>query len=994
MSNFNFNDKKQRSLDIYRFISNVKNLKKKNLLRGYSVKDNIIDNEVDALRKNNSLHDCMIIGAALKGKGGLLQGKNDKKTSQDLYLMTSFPSLPWKQEVCYTTGYINSVSNQAVGMLNVIKSLSKIEDLDSETALNFLLEHSVKYGASNFLSYKLAYLRSARDLSSKQHAIVSKIENEMSHREGAGFHFSALENVNPKMSLFMVAQRRVSGLIGKVEGEFRKAISLSNLIPTPINLDDVSGYLLRATQSCLLDTIHSLITIFNLDESFDEVKREFIQRLDKEFLKELSGLILWLSTLNTNNVITDYYKEGVEDSDASLSLYRVSSVFLERPSFAQYRNKIDKVIGIRLLSDIVENNLDSNLFDIESKKILMAENGVPLNEVFNIGLDTFYRTYVFLGFICNKTAFLSLSSQEISYIFENTQNLETLLTENEMRTLYITAPKETKSLVTVLALALFRRKSIDPDVDFEFRNDFISYVKDQHEGSIVNFINSLMNDCPEIASYIVVSLDEVTLEKMYTLVTKASEASQIRCEILRLIGKKLNRIEYIIEADAITTRTKVSKLQQYFDSSRIYVDSISMKKWLDSNPTISTEQYRNLYPRLEARISSLDKIDAAESNIVVIHLIDESEYLISQIAKDAFEQFCLNTEFGIQSYLGRRIRHNTLDGVTTDTVDAVLRKPEHRMILSNQNMLRKIEEWMSSYKSIVDKLRRDHLQFKSSSSLFNATLDSDEPITSENIRLLTNSLRSTGGSELLNDLVIAFCWKQITPQLENAARFIRTSLLQEAKDSIDKFFPGTYGTMDGQIRAELHEAVNEVFKKVSDWFQVPQTGFISASVRELCQIILIDLNRQNNVNFTGESLDVKYTGISVHRLYDCLAVLLQNAHKHGEDSSAILIDVNAIHAEVESVLELVKIDVISNVSEDNYIESKLRIFKAIDSAEAGSDMVTEGYTGIKKIKFITRLSEGEHTMRCLDNKERRELTLGFSIHAETATDEVLNGGSV
>lgn len=379
---------------------------------------------------------------------------------------------------------------------------------------------------------------------------------------------------------------------------------------------------------------------------------------------------------------------------------------------------------------------------------------------------------------------------------------------------------------------------------------------------------------------------------------------------MRAVGQKLNRIEYIIEADAITTRSKVSKLQKYFDSSRMYVDSISMKKWLDSNPTVATEQYRNLYPTIKARRSS------PEDNFVFIQLNVQSDHLVSQVAKDAFEQFCLNNEFGIQSYLGRRIRHNTLDGVTTDTVDAVFRKPEYQVALSNPNMRHMVAEWIAAYKSIVDKLRRDHLQFKSNKSFFNATLDIEDSFTKENIRLLASTLKSAGGSELLNDLVISFCWKQITPQLENAARFIKTTLLQEANTSIEKSFSGYHGVVEGQIKADLHKAVNDVFKKISDWFKTPQTGFISATTRDLCQIILIDLNRTDNVAFIGESLDKKYTGISVHRLYDCLAVLLQNAQKHGEDSTPISIEITSQKSDSDSVLELLFIKIESTVGSE------------------------------------------------------------------------------
>lgn len=375
----------------------------------------------------------------------------------------------------------------------------------------------------------------------------------------------------------------------------------------------------------------------------------------------------------------------------------------------------------------------------------------------------------------------------------------------------------------------------------------------------------------------------------------------------------------------------------------------------------------------------------SSNSLLIIHVNDQDEYLISQIAKDAFEQFCLNTEFGIESYLGRRIRHNTLDGVTMDTVDAVLRKPEYAVYMTNPTMRRTVEAWMASYKAIVDRLRREHLQFKATNSLFKATLDLSDAATQDNLRQLRSTLRTTGASELLNDMVIAFCWKQITPQLENAARFIRTTLLGEANASIDKAFLGHYGSADAQMKAELYEAVNEVFKKVADWFQVPQTGYISATGRELCEIIRIDLNLNGSVHFSGNAVDAKYTGISVHRLYDCLAVLLQNAAKHSAQNSAISLDISGLRTP-GTALDLVTVKIATRVADSNYETSKQRILAAIASEEAGVDMVTEGYTGIKKIKFITRTSEGIHTVACEANDTAKELKLSFSIHAEAAND--------
>ena len=39
-----------------------------------------------------------------------------------------------------------------------------------------------------------------------------------------------------------------------------------------------------------------------------------------------------------------------------------------------------------------------------------------------------------------------------------------------------------------------------------------------------------------------------------------------------------------------------------------------------------------------------------------------------------------------------------------------------------------------------------------------------------------------------------------------------------------------------------------------------------------------------------------------------------------------------------------------------------RVSAALGSTETSKDMVTEGYSGIKKVKFITRLNEGRSTV--------------------------------
>ncbi len=981
-------EKVQRSSVIFSLTSQFRNLAKRNQVRGYSVKRRLTPDDMNAIRQGASTHDSALAGAILKGPHGLSyrQDQGEKRTAADLFVMTGLPALEWKKEVHYTCGYINAMGVAAVDAIAEMSALANIENYSTEDALSTILKLSKKFGASNFISYKLAYIRSARHLSAADLTLISEIEEEVRHRDSAGLHFSALENLSSKISLFVVARRRISGLIGKVDGDLRRAITLSNFIPTPLNEDDVAGFLLRATESCLLDTIAAIIVLYNLSGEFPSVRRELSLQLSPRFEAALLNLISSTSEPHYEKIVTEIYRAQDEFADASLDLYRISSAFLEKPILAAYRNKLDRVIGARLLAEIVDGKLYGLTSTFDDKSTLLQPDGAELPEKILPRLDAFYRTYLFLRFLGNRANLLKLSKADFRFIFEHTVWLESLLTEGEMRDLYVMAHPDTKGLVAILALALFRKRSVDPDVDFEFRADLISYVTSEHNGSIIAFINYLLGDSPQIANYIVNSLDEVTLEKLYTLVENATQAAQIRCAILRAVGQKFNRIEYFVEADSIDTRVKVSRLQKYFDSSRMYVDSVAMKKWLDGNPTMYTEQYRALYAPIEAKMTSVEIAPGVEKSVLLIQLIDHDEYLVSQIAKDAFEQFCLNTEFGIESYLGRRIRRNTLDGVTLDTVDAVLSKPAFAVCLTDPTMRRTVQAWMVIYKGIVDKLRREYLQFKAPASLFKANLDLADSTTQENIQTLRFALRELGAGELLNDLVVAFCWKQIAPQLENAARFIKTAILNEAKASIERSFVGHHGNAEVQLKLELHEAVNEVFKKVADWFQVPQTGFISATGRELCEIIRLDLSLQGAINFSGNAVDAKYTGISVHRLYDCLAVLLQNAAKHGESGEALSLDIQGAR-DGEGAFDLLTVGLKTKVAAASYLMAKRRIMDAISIVETGVDMVTEGYTGIKKIKFITRASEGRHTVSCEYDDDKRELAIYFRLRAERVNEE-------
>jgi hypothetical protein len=476
---------------------------------------------------------------------------------------------------------------------------------------------------------------------------------------------------------------------------------------------------------------------------------------------------------------------------------------------------------------------------------------------------------------------------------------------------------------------------------------------------------------------------------MYQIVGSPVVAESVRKDILTAVGVHLNMIEYIIEAEAIETRSKVAKVKNYFDASRMFVDSIAFRNWMGTNESVYAEQYREMLPKLMARLSAMKKIvttSGNEATLGIVEITSTDAYLVEKMATDAFREFCVNNEFGIESYLGRRIRHNTLHGVMTKSVDAVLQKPEFDLVISETPFGRAIQSWEAGFKNFIERMRKEFLQFRSESrpnALFTSSIDPGETITKRNLQQLIQTLR-VSGLEMMDEMIISFCWRQIAPQLEYASRQIRVKMTQEMTQHLNQALRGFNGPEELKVKSALQDAITSVFAQVASWFQVPQTGYVPASIPEICNIIDIEHGRLTPTVVEGELQATKYFGISVHRLYDCLAVLLQNAFKHGREGREIVVTMATAPIQATNLHEL-NVAVRSVLPENGAQECVDRVLAALTSSETGTDMVTEGYSGIKKVKFITRLNEGDSTV--VADLLDEEIELRFRLKAEVVDEE-------
>lgn len=938
--------------------------------------------------------DMRAAGALLEAPDGLKGRKVYGNRQIDIWNTYSTEKTSLHLELAYISGFLNSWEHHTLKAIETIRLLSLVGTVEFSDASGALLATAREWGASNYLSYKIAFLKSVNPTLVEQNKDLNEADKVLGHKESPAVQYSALENLKNSLSLFSVARRHTNSLRSKIGSDFRKYHSLSNIVSTPVSSSVAAGFLLRANETSLIDTVHALWVLLNLKSRFPDAQNILERNLNSEIYETLIEAHQDVATLDPPELVGLEEPKGKQDTEASLELYRKSSAFLEHPSLCQYRNDLDCVIGLRLVSSIHSERGDWPAEEFDDLNTLKRENAtfsLSFHEHNGPNIDSFYRTYLFLRFIQNPLNLSLMSEEDIKFVFNNTVELDSLLLEREMQSMHLTASNETQALVSVLALALYRGRSSDPDIDFQYRLKLEQYIKSAFGGDIAKFIHSLTETCPQIANYLAYSLDEATLQKMYALVNSSQQSSTVRRDILNSVGFALNRIDYIIEAEAIETRTKVAGLKKYFDTSRMFVDSVAMRDWLASNPSAYTQQYKELLPKLVARLAAVanveDKKTGEKRSIPFVELSSPVDHLVKEISIEAFREFCTNAEFGIESYLGRRIRHNTLEGVMTDAVDSVINKYSYPSILTGTRFGSSIDGWLRQYRNYIERMKKEFLRFKDTTlpnALFEAELDFQDSATRRAVTNLSASLQASG-PEMLPDLVIAFCWQQIGPQLDAASRQIKVKMASDIKSSLEQSLGGYHGIEERRLYLELVSAVEEVFSKIASWFRLPETGFVPATITGLCQIIDIEFNREELPTIVkGNALETQYYGISVHRLYDCLAVLIQNAIKHGELMSdiSVLVDSNEIPG---TNLHRVCVSVQSRIDEEEFETSIERINSAIASTETGKDMITEGYSGIKKLKYITKLNEGRHTVEMTN--VGNELEIRFSLKVELAKEQ-------
>lgn len=942
---------------------------------------------LNTLRQTLSPNDLSIAADVILGSKGAFPAGNHDRKFRDLISRHRLNEISGEQEVGFAAGRLNGWKNEVLEILGAIKTLAPLASVEHADALNAILAIAKRWGASNFLTKKTAYIMSVATPNPAIDAAFQEISQIFEQSTASSPYFLALEAVDIRFPYFAHLNFRVKTYLNNPVSEFRQLLALHNMIASPTNISDVGSFFRKANSMSMVDEVVAMIHLSHIAKgrwpSLESVIENCVDSAIANAIGDFCSITFDPIPL----------MDAGDPLASDIAYYRRSIAFLEFKETARYRQFVDDEICDRLVPD-AWSDAAASYTPVSRRDLTKALYGFrkPDDYLKIQNTGNFLRTVNFTRYLRNNST-NAFSHFELRYIFENTTALDVLLSEEELERLYSLSDEKSRPIVMVLALALYKARTDDEDVDFKFRFAFCEAVRLHFGGSVVNFIDWLLVETPEIANFLTTTLDRATLQKLYWVISSADEADQIRQAILRSVGKVKEQIAYFVEADAIEAQRQVAKLKQFFDDSRIYVDGIAMKKWIVENPSgYSQEFVRMLEHNIEA-LKPIIKVISQSGKVLKETFAAQSnpayDYILFEIVKVTFEQFCLNPYFGLDSYLGRRIRHNTLTGMMQGGITD-LRHQIRGEIDSNSGFSDAFDKWFDEYKSDVEALRRDVLQFRTAGKakgLFSSEIKHEDAMSVSNIALLKSAAISARSSEVFYDLLIRYCWQQIDPQLGAASSLFSGELLNKALNDIEVHLGKFGGDRHRLFKNEIRNLVQERYTRLASWFRQPESGFISATTKQVGNLIFVEAAAElvDNVQpiiWWGEGGDILIDGLSVHRVYDCLSVLIRNGISYGKLENALQIEADVERLAGGSVGRL-RVVVTSEVRDDaqahQYIQRLEESFMAKDLDAA---MVREGYSGIKKLRFITKNSEGFSTATY--RHDGGQCRVGFSLTVELA----------
>jgi hypothetical protein len=548
-----------------------------------------------------------------------------------------------------------------------------------------------------------------------------------------------------------------------------------------------------------------------------------------------------------------------------------------------------------------------------------------------------------LVWVCERDAdFSDVSTEDMALLMGQTFEIDRLINTRLLRRAVTTT---SNPFVKLILQTLLRAQSSATRDSFNFKDLFQRYVRDHHHGDILQFMEMVKSLDKKIVNYFVNLLDETMLSQMAFLMESSEAIYDTRARLLEWYADIAQDPLAQGKAKQLRLDRKIAAARGAINETRLNIDSVRFRQWIEQNKLSDFSDFIRQAQLNLPPISDLTDSSKKATQFLAAHREPAKLALLALVS--CYEEFCRNPDYGIASFLGRRIRHGTLRGTLLNGL------PDGSDPEFPQSLLAQYQVWIKDFSTSIDALA-GRLYFRSKSAhkdgLLSAEIDSEQKWQMCLICLtrIYAQAQQDHGVIFAPLLIEQFCWLAFELELAKAQTSIGEA---RAKWGTLKL---RYSPTDPKatiFEKSTNITLGDHFATVMSWFRKPPNISPVAELAHVIQVVIGEAREEYAtfnpvVGFNGDR-DLQLSGATYYVVYDALTIAVRNAAKHGLHPGKVSIDAKVTDLEAGKTLEIA---VTSQLKSCDGITDVLTRIESAGSAGVVDADIVEGLSGMRKLK--------------------------------------------
>lgn len=655
----------------------------------------------------------------------------------------------------------------------------------------------------------------------------------------------------------------------------------------------------------------------------------------------------WERIRSTPPDFTPYFSREKKFSD--LQAFRAAPAFLEYDHFRNFRAALQQIYddpAIRAREVKVPTQFESQFFHeataISTLVPPPSRTATPLPTGFDSATAGVLARSCALAKVAEACAdFGPIGANDMARLMGATTDIDRLLPTASLRS---AAASANDPFTKLMLLTLIRAHSPATRDGYQFKDAFQRYVSQHHSGDVVAFLDAIRSVSKEIVWYFVTLLDETMLSQMPFLVATADGVYETRALILEWHTEKTGDGSSRDKAKQLRIDRKLAAVRGQINETRLNIDGVRFRQWIELTKVADFSGFIR-----QEKMSPIPQIEVSDKKALAevrlgAHRDPVNRALVALM--DCYREFCANPDFGVASYLGRRIRHGTLRGTLLDGL------PDERDYDLTTQTLSQYRHWRAAFASSIGTITgRLHFNEKGApkGAMISSEIDTKEKWDALVVCLhkIYEEAQSDKGVATIASYIEQYCWFIFEVELR-AVRDRITECRNQLEPLKIKHPPGDMSAIS--FERDVNISLSATFNAVASWFNKPPNISPVAQLSDIIEVVLREASAESqtyrpNVKMSGT--DIELSGGVYYHVYDALTIIVRNAARHGAQRGTLTIVAEVEDRETGSVL---RIDIASPTrSGDSAIAAVARMERAGLPGPANADVV-EGRSGVRKLK--------------------------------------------